>query len=258
MEKYIQKYGELEGPQRFYSVCRFQKNYIEYWINTYPNDIYLAKHKFKEYTTSANLNCLNYYLKNGYSKEEAIKLISEHQLTNSGVHRSYYKKLGLPEHEITNIMNSVNKRKDSASLKFISSKNPELSTDEVINKYNEQNKYKSSTFRNNGYLRKDDPTLTERTMYYVAVNYYTERSKKLMTPCPGIRGKCIGEYHIDHKYSRYFGFENNIPPHIIGHISNLQWLLAQQNCSKRANCSISKEDLLTEYLNYENKINKKT
>ena len=40
--------------------------------------------------------------------------------------------------------------------------------------------------------------------------------------------------------------------------SNLQWLLAQQNCSKRANCSISKEDLLTEYLNYENKINKKT
>ena len=51
---------------------------------------------------------------------------------------------------------------------------------------------------------------------------------------------------------------NNIPPHIIGHIGNLQWMLVEENCSKRAKCSITQADLITEYLKYENKINKKT
>ena len=258
LEKYIQKYGELVGYRKFYSICRFQKNYIEYWTGLYPNDIVLAKNKFNEYTTSANLKCVNHYLKKGYSKEEATNLISEHQLANAGIHRSYYEKLGLPEHEITNIMNSINKRKDSASLDFVSSKNPDLSVAEIIPKYNEHNKSKSSTFRDNGYLSKDDPTLNERTMFYSAVYYYTERSKKLMPPCPGKRGKRKGEYHIDHKYSRHVGFKNNIPPHIIGHIGNLQWMLVEENCSKRAKCSITQADLITEYLKYENKINKKT
>ena len=76
-----------------------------------------------------------------------------------------------------------------------------------------------------------------------------------MGPCPGRRGKHIGEYHVDHKFSKHEGFNNAIPPYILGHVVNLQWLLTEENCSKRASCHFTKEELLSEYKNYENQIN---
>ena len=39
-------------------------------------------------------------------------------------------------------------------------------------------------------------------------------------------------YHLDHKISIKYGFENNILPYIIGNIDNLQMLPARENCSK--------------------------
>lgn len=53
-------------------------------------------------------------------------------------------------------------------------------------------------------------------------------------------------YHIDHKFSIREGFEENIPPEIIGSLKNLEMIPGKNNCSKRANCSISKEELLDE------------
>ena len=79
------------------------------------------------------------------------------------------------------------------------------------------------------------------------IDYYNEK-----------RGKGSGYYHIDHRYSRLKGYQNNIPPYIIGHVTNLQWLLSEVNCSKKEDCSITEKELLEGYLKYENKINKKT
>lgn len=53
-------------------------------------------------------------------------------------------------------------------------------------------------------------------------------------------------YHLDHKFSIREGFEENIPPEIIGSLKNLEMIPGKKNCSKRANCSISKEELLNE------------
>lgn len=53
-------------------------------------------------------------------------------------------------------------------------------------------------------------------------------------------------YHIDHKFSIREGFEENIPPEIIGSLKNLEMIPGRKNCSKRAKCSISKEELLDE------------
>lgn len=65
-------------------------------------------------------------------------------------------------------------------------------------------------------------------------------------------GDDIVQFHVDHKFSKHEGYINNIDPRIIGHVVNLQWLLAENNCSKRTDCSITKEKLLTEYYHYEN------
>ena len=60
-----------------------------------------------------------------------------------------------------------------------------------------------------------------------------------------------GEYHLDHKFSVIEGFRNNIPPEIIGNIVNLEFIPAELNLRKNANCSISKEQLFSLY--YDNK-----
>lgn len=56
-------------------------------------------------------------------------------------------------------------------------------------------------------------------------------------------GKSENPFQLDHKFSIVQGFLNNIPPFIIGHISNLEMLPSRLNNSKGSNCSISMEDL---------------
>lgn len=50
-------------------------------------------------------------------------------------------------------------------------------------------------------------------------------------------------YSLDHKYSVRAGFDNNVPPKVIGHISNLHFIPVKENSSKGAECLITKEML---------------
>lgn len=54
-------------------------------------------------------------------------------------------------------------------------------------------------------------------------------------------------HHLDHKYSMFQGFKDNIPPFIIGNICNLEMLYYFDNISKGKKCSITKEDLLSSF-----------
>lgn len=51
-------------------------------------------------------------------------------------------------------------------------------------------------------------------------------------------------YHIDHKFSIREGFEENIPPEIIGSLKNLEMIPGRKNCAENSKCSITKEELL--------------
>lgn len=53
-------------------------------------------------------------------------------------------------------------------------------------------------------------------------------------------------YHIDHKFSIREGFEENIPPEIIGSLKNLEMIPGRKNCAKNSKCSITKEELLND------------
>lgn len=55
-------------------------------------------------------------------------------------------------------------------------------------------------------------------------------------------------YPLDHKYSVREGFNNNIPPYIIGSFVNLQLGLTKtENSVKGKRCSISQEVLIKSY-----------
>ena len=54
-------------------------------------------------------------------------------------------------------------------------------------------------------------------------------------------------HNIDHKVSIKFGFDNNIPPYIIGNILNLEMIPAIDNYTKKTKCSIDYKTLIEDF-----------
>jgi len=52
-----------------------------------------------------------------------------------------------------------------------------------------------------------------------------------------------GAYQLDHKYSIYEGFKNDIKPKLIGGINNLEFIPWEENLKKGISCSITLEEL---------------
>lgn len=255
LEKHIEKYGEEEGKLKFQKTCRRHKNYLDYWISKSNGDITLAKENFEKYKRTANKKCVEFYTIRGYTHEQAIQMVSDHQRQSAGVHREYYISKGYSDDEIDLILKAINRKKDSASIEFIKQKYPEV--DPFIF-YQVHNKTKSSRYRSSGFLAKDDPNQDERDQYYLSVHYYTRQNKSFLEECPGKPGRTIGSYHIDHICSIDEGYRTGVSPEIIGSLINLRWLPAEINSSKKQKSDISKEELLRKYNEYENQKNYKT
>ena len=94
--------------------------------------------------------------------------------------------------------------------------------------------------------RRDIELLSEWKKYlYETYNYTNNTLKEYGYKIKNLdlRGRTHG-YDLDHKYSIYDGFENNINPEIIGHWKNLEILKDSENRSKGKNSSISLNELL--------------
>jgi len=78
------------------------------------------------------------------------------------------------------------------------------------------------------------------------LTYHTyNKYKEQINPQGLPRG--INTYHLDHRFSIKEGFENNIPIHIIASVHNLEMLKAKDNRIKTRKCSISLENLLSNF-----------
>lgn len=96
-----------------------------------------------------------------------------------------------------------------------------------------------------------DPNKPARDAYRSEVDFHTRTSWNdhfdKINPERKVRGV---EYHLDHIFSVYEGFEQNIPPEIIGHWTNLQMLEHEKNESKWKECWKTKEQLYEDYNKY--------
>lgn len=54
-------------------------------------------------------------------------------------------------------------------------------------------------------------------------------------------------FHVDHIYSIREGFDNQIPPEILAHHSNLRVIVGTDNMSKGSRSDITEDELLTQY-----------
>lgn len=103
----------------------------------------------------------------------------------------------------------------------------------------ENNKFNNAVKYKNGWER-----------YLFLVRYYTEKNyknyKKIINPENFKRGR---KYHLDHRYSIYQGFMNNVSPKIIGNVENLTIITESDNLSKGKKCSITLDEILkTKYI----------
>jgi len=73
--------------------------------------------------------------------------------------------------------------------------------------------------------------LSEYQQYSRAVRQITR--KQPIHSLEGHDNRGRGKLHLDHIIPIKFGFDNNIPPDVIGHISNLQFIPESENCSKQ-------------------------
>jgi len=77
--------------------------------------------------------------------------------------------------------------------------------------------------------------LTKYDKYKMKVDELTEQVKHLIE---GIENRGWHKYHIDHKISIKWGFDNNIPEKHIAHPDNLQMLWWKENFNKNIVCEV--------------------
>lgn len=97
--------------------------------------------------------------------------------------------------------------------------------------------------------RSRDRSKTSLDGYSVQVKRYTDRSyrdyKAFINPQGLTRAK--GQYELDHIYSIREGYENKVPPEVIGHFTNLRMLTSSENGSKHSRCDKTLEELYRDF-----------
>lgn len=77
-----------------------------------------------------------------------------------------------------------------------------------------------------------------------SLTYHSYNKNKSIIDPDNLRSR---DFHLDHKFSIFEGFRNNIPVYIIASKYNLEIIKAEDNLSKSIDCSILKEDLLSNF-----------
>lgn len=119
---------------------------------------------------------------------------------------------------------STDEEKQKVFKKRADTKNQNSSNNLI---YNEFLKYRNSV-----------TVLTKRTY---------KKFKSEINPHNLQRRRGSSGYHLDHKYSVFEGFINNVAPEIISNKHNLQMLSGSENISKGITCSITLECLVNLY-----------
>ena len=251
-ENFIKRHGEEEGIEMF---KKFQKSSAysssdEWFINKYGDDWEEQK---KYFGRKKSKRCIEYWTNHGHNENEAVIEISKYQLSNAGVNIQYYKSRGYTDTEIDIIMKSIRKKQKqhNRNTNYLKEKYPndwKEIYDEVSEKYRKRMEELGVWIEND--------IIDDFKKYKSLVNRYTNRNILYYGDLIENLEMRSKQFQLDHKYSIKMGFINDIPAEIVGSIVNLEILPAILNNSKKEKCSITKQQLSTQYKifkeNYEN------
>lgn len=251
--------------------CKFCKKQLML-KNKYTKSGHLATcSEFKNYK---NIVLTKKYLIGEYidNMKSAIELAKLHQLESATVILNLLRLYKIPTRNIKESCNKFRQYKYQQTClrnfgvphNFLISGSFDRRKKLWISKYGVDNPRKSSEIKkkiiNNGLETKYKlglairPELkTDWEIYKSQVmkitNKYYKKYKQRINPNNVTRKR--NEYHLDHMYSIYSGFNNNVPPKIISHPANLQMLLESINISKSNKNKITLQELYRRIKQYE-------
>lgn len=238
LKGFIKRWGEEIGKEKF---AKFQKT------SKAPHEwlFEVSEEERLNFRRKHSVRCFEFYIHRGYTDdiEEAKKLASENQINNAGVNTNIYKTKGYSDSEIDEIIDRINLKK-GVTLEDLKVRYPDT--------WRERHIIRVEKFRNTtSSVKPEDYNI--RDAYYGEVNKITSLNWILYKD--RIENSDIFQrsenFHLDHMISKNFGFLNGIPPEIIGHPCNLKLIPRIENCSKRANCSITLEELENKIKDFE-------
>lgn len=278
LEGFIKRHGEVKGRIMFDNFRKtsniFDKENI---IKRHGEEKYEEVYnKYIDHVRKSSPWCKEYWENLGYYGDENKSKISEYQRKNSGVSKEAILLRCGDEEYAQYLYSKINSKKDSKSFNHclkITNNNILEATLLYEIKKNQSDHRSISNFNskidyikyNQNISEKAYQTLLEKNMvvnkelidnfknYCKIVNSYTKKNLNLH----GVdkfgenykeRIKLNGD-HVDHIYSKFDGFMNDIDPKIIGNIENLQLLNYRINTSKNKNSWLTLEQLYNKYNN---------
>jgi hypothetical protein len=204
-----------------------------------------------------SVRCVEYYLKNGQTLEEAREAIKKIQTTNGldwYIDR-YGEELGkiLFEDRIDRWLDSYYSRDDINSINLSKGRTRQQHIDkngiEWYNEFQIASKAKMTQTKVSKGLITDPCLKSDKIIYYEKISSFTGYSIRnhydLINPH---REKIANrQFHVDHIFSRKDGFLNQIMPEIIGCPLNLRVVWWQDNLSKGGRSEFTIEQLLENY-----------
>lgn len=223
---------------------KFTPRCFEFWINK-GFDLEEARAKVSEQqSTFSKKKCIE-----KYGEEEGLRVWKKRQ---EHWQKTLYDK---PESEISEINSKKNRWKnltdsEASELKTKTAK----AVKETCSKRTLQEKRELGKKLSEAMIRSGIATPIEDRdafqEYRNKVNLETARHD--LTKLDNFDKRGPKGYHLDHKYSVFEGFKNNVPVEIIGHICNLEMIPFNHNTSKGSNCSVTLSCLKESIEKYKN------
>lgn len=251
-------------------------NSLESLTKRYGDEV--AKQKHEKIMTSHKKKhkklVENIMKREGITYEDAYFIYTERLRKMSPYSKEYWYKLGFDDIETNKNINELSKKTSPRSIEYwLLKTNGDVDLAKKYNKEFQDNisiisiskkrncslddaeKIQLSyidkmleTLYKNGHITKPDDYDSfnnYKNLVYNLTNRTYRRYKKQIDP-DGLRGN---DYHLDHKYSIFQGYIDNIDPNIISSVYNLEIIEASTNMSKKIKCNISKENLIKKYEN---------
>jgi len=207
----------------------------------------------------------HYYMKLGYSVEDATKMALDYQHKHSPLHIEYYTSRGLNLDYARKKIRSIHDKKigkDAYKNYLINTLGySESEADEKNRKakghctrenlgdeeFAQRIAKMRSSFEKLGiWIALDD--LSDYELYKRQVWEHTNKNDLTVLENHEKRGRAgeIGAYQLDHRFSISRGFIEGISPELIGSIKNLQFIPWEDNLRKQGICSIELKELKNE------------
>jgi hypothetical protein len=168
-------------------------------------------------------------------KETNIKKYGVKCVLQSKKIKEYIKRSNLKKYGVENVFenNDIKLKIKETNLKKYGYENPS-SAKKIKDK-------KRKTFEeSNKWLKIEQKTDFEH--YSSLVDSITKKQEIKSLKNSENRGQF--NYHLDHKFSKYEGFKQNIPPYIVGGIKNLEFIKWSENLIKNRKCSTVIDDII--------------